>query len=518
MKGEPMKNKAWIAGTWAALAGAVVLVACGGGSSGGSGSGTATTSASGIVTGFGSVIVNGREFATGSGTRVVDGDSDDAASSTANLQVGMSVDLDSDGTMATFLRFTSAVRGEIDAIDAAGNALTVLGQTVQLTSGTSFAGSRGAGTSATPITQIGDLKVGDYVVVYGYLECGGGTCGSGATDIVATLVVEPAAAGRYRVQGFVNNFNAMSDSFTLNGLTVDIAAAGMTPTVCMPASCAFANGDFVSVRSNTAPTGAFSATGSTLTLTAVDIRRREQGPAFAVGATVTLEGPVTQLGASGFVVRGVTVDASAASLASTLAGLANNQIVEVTGTVSAGGILVASSIGVERQATLALMGPLDAAPTTTLSVLGQTFGVTPETRFDDRAQDVRPFNASNFATVLQAGDQVLVSGYPSGGSNVATRVERLPAPHTPTAGLQAIVGSDSPSADTLVAAGITVTLNGTTQLFYPGAGNAPSLAGFFTAITPGTTVVTVLGVPGSGTGTVTALDAAAMGPNAHWSR
>ena len=470
--------------------------------------------ASGVITGFGSVIVNGHEFATGMNTQVLDGDNDDAASSTANLQVGMTVDVDASGSNATMLRFTSAVRGEVDAVDTMGNTLTVLGQTVQVTSGTSFVGSKTSGSATTAITQLSDIGVGDYVVAYGYIECPSSGCGSGATDIVATLVHEPTVAGKYRVQGYVSNYSASSGSFTINGLTVDVVTSGSAATVCNTMNCAFANGDFVSVRATAAPTGTFSSGSSTLTLAANFVKLRPVAPTFAPGSTVTLEGPVTQLGTTGFVLRGISVDAS--GVASSLAGLADNQIVEVTGTISSTATLVATAITVERQATFALMGALDAAPAATFSVLGQTFSVTSDTRFGDRAQGVRPFNSTNFAMVLKAGDQLIVSGYPGSGGNVATRVERIPTPGSPTAAVEGVVSADSASADTFNAGGIMVTLNSSSVLFYPGAGLTPSLSGFFAAIAPGTSVAAAIGVPGSSPGTITAADAGVLRPQARW--
>lgn len=111
-----MKHRLWIAIAAVAVAALSILAACGGGSSmSGTSSGSAMTAsagASGVITGFGSVLVNGQEYATDASTQVLDGDNDDAASSTANLQVGMTVDLDAGGGAATMLRFTSAVRAK----------------------------------------------------------------------------------------------------------------------------------------------------------------------------------------------------------------------------------------------------------------------------------------------------------------------------------------------------------------------------------------------------------------------
>jgi hypothetical protein len=158
-----MKRKLLFAGISVALAAATILAACGGGSSGSSMGTSASTmnGASGTITGFGSVFVNGTEFATGMHTQVLDGDNDDAASSTANLQVGMTVDLDAAGGSASMLRFTSAVRGEVDAVDTTMSTLTVLGQTVKITTASSFAGNVSNGAGAAPVAQLSDIHVGD---------------------------------------------------------------------------------------------------------------------------------------------------------------------------------------------------------------------------------------------------------------------------------------------------------------------------------------------------------------------
>jgi hypothetical protein len=506
-----MNHKGLIAAASIVAATVAILAACGGGSSGGMSGSSSMAGASGTITGFGSVFVNGQEFATDMHTQVLDGDNDDAASSTSNLAVGMTVDVDASGGSATMLRFTSAVRGEVDAVDPTNGTLTVLGQTVQTTGGTSFAGNVGNTSSGSAVAQLSDIRVGDYVVVFGYLECAGMDCSSGATSIVATLVNEPASVGKYRVQGYVNNYSSSTNSFTINGLTVDIVTMGAAATMCNTMGCAFSNGDFVSVRSTMAPSGSFAA--NSLTLAAADVKLRPVAPTFAMGSTVTIEGPVTQLSGTSFVVRGVKVDAS--GIASSVSGLANNQVVEVTGTISSGGTLIATSIEVERHATFALMGPLDSVSATGFAVLGQTFTVDSHTRFADWSMDVRPFNATNFASVLMAGNQVIVSGYPSGSGNVATRVERIPTPASPAAGVEGIVTADNAPTDTMMTvAGITVTLSSTTKLFYAGANMTPSLNGFFGAITPNTTIAAAFGAPGSGTSTITAADAAIL--NARW--
>ena len=252
-------------------------------------------------------------------------------------------------------------------------------------------------------------------------------------------------------------------------------------------------------------------------------------PTFAAGTTVMIEGSLMDLSGTTFVVRGVTVDASASALATTVAALQDNQIVEVTGTIAGNGTLTATSIEVERYATFVMMGSLDSVSSSGFSLLGQSFSVTASTRFMDWAQGVRPFDSTDFASVLAAGNQVIVSGYPSGSGDVATRVERIPTPASPVAGVQGVVSADNAPTDTMMTvAGVTVTLNpacgpaaspgACTQLFYFGAGAMPTLAGFFGAITPNTAVAAAFGPPGSSAGTITAAAAAVLRPQARWMR
>lgn len=501
-----------------AAAGTALLFACGGGSSGGSASGSGTgtpTEASGVIDAFGSIFVNGLEYQTNSSTSFIDDDNNGAAANAAALQVGMTVDVSTDptGHWADIVHFGSAVRGEVDSVNSTNNQLTVLGQTVRVSSGTSFAGSTTSGGVTTPVTQLSNISAGDYVVVYGYLQCTSGTSSAcSATQVVATLIYVPATATVYRVEGYAENVSSSANTFTINGLTVAIATSGSGATVCTPSPCAITNGEFVVVRSTSAPTGS----GSTLTLTAATVRQATQIPVYATGSTVSIAGPVSQLTSTSFVLRGLLIDGS--NVASALTTLSDGEIVVVTGTVQSDGSILATTVNVVQHATFALMGSLTAqsGSADTITVLGQTFTLNSSTRFGDWAQGVRPFNLSNFSTVLSDGNQLIVSGYPTASGDIATRVERIPTPATPTAGAEGLVSSDSSSADTLVIGGVSIVLSSTTTLYYPGAGSSPSLSGFFGAITPGTSVAWVFGTPGTAAGTIDATVAAAMPLTCRW--
>jgi hypothetical protein len=509
------RNQQFLTALAVAMAAAIGIAACGGGSSGSSATSTPSptqspSAASGVLTAFGSIFVNGSEYATNGSTSVVDGDNDDASSSASALQVGMTVDVDAtSGGAASLVRFTSAVRGEVDAVSSSANTLTVLGQAIQLTSATSFAGANAAGS----VTGLGSISVGDYVTVYGYLQCTSTTTTCSSADVVATLVYDSGTGSVYRVEGYAQVSGTATDSFTINGLTVNYTSSGTSATVCMPTPCAITNGTFVAVRSATAPSG--SLAGNNLTLTATSIRSATQAPVFAVGSTVSIEGPVAQLNmtADTFDVRALLINGT--GLASTVATLSDGQIVVVTGTIQSDGSILATAISVKRFATFALMAPLDSAnlSTTTLSVLGQVFTVNSDTRFVDWDKGVRPFNSTNFSSVLSPGDQLLVSGYSTSAGDVATRVERIPTPALPIVGAQGIVTADSgtSTSDTLTIGGVVATLGSTTTLWYQGADGSPTLAGLLGAVAVNTSVATVIGTE-TGTGAIAAIGAAVM-PN-----
>jgi hypothetical protein len=111
---------------------------------------------------------------------------------------------------------------------------------------------------------------------------------------------------------------------------------------------------------------------------------------------------------------------------------------------------------------------------------------------------------------------LIVSGYATASGNVATRVERIPTPLTPTVGAQGIVTADSSSADTLSIGGVTATLGSSTMLRYQGAGSNPTLGGFFAALTVNSSVAWVIGTAGASAGAITATSAVALPTTCQW--
>ena len=435
--------------TWSFCAALLAAVtACGGGSggdpmssstptdntSGGASiSGTAPgATSSGAITAFGSVFVNGHEYDV-SKASVIDDDTGASVSSSASLEVGQVVDVkvastsSSNAPAAQSLHLHPLVRGNVDASDS--SSITVMGQSVQLSSTTVFSDHRACVFATTnpcdAVDGVSDLGVttgsgasataGSYVVVDGYLFNSGSS-----VNVIASLVAVfdapsvNAGAAAFKAEGSVS---AVSGStITIGGLSVNLASAKCyasgASTAC---ASAFSVGQVVSAFASASP----SLPATSLTASAALLRDRL--PVTAAGAVIELQGGVSAVSSSSpasFTLRGISIDASALPAGTSLPVVGD--IVRVLGTVSASGTSVAAtSVQILRaaaSASYAFQGDVgsvaagSASNTYTLTLLGQTITVNSQTQLADFSMknwfgghsSSNPFNISTFQTYLAA--------------------------------------------------------------------------------------------------------------------
>ncbi|TLZ21511.1 MAG: hypothetical protein E6K26_01335, partial [Gammaproteobacteria bacterium] len=234
---------------------AMVAVACGSGGSGISQSSGATPLiATGTITGFGSVYVNGIHFQTTSATIRKNGQTVDqsqlAVGEVARIK-GSKNDADDTG-VADEMDVDEAVNGPIDKIDTTAGTVTVLAQIVKINAGTSF-------SKDIQPADITGLKTGDVIHVSGMTDSSGA--------IVATRIEKGSASSPLQVVGTVAGLNAGSHTFMINALTVDYSSANLTGF----ASGAPSNGDVVEAQGTS-----FDATTQTLTATHVQREMTDQ--------------------------------------------------------------------------------------------------------------------------------------------------------------------------------------------------------------------------------------------------
>ncbi len=287
-------------------------------SSGGTGSVTV-----GVVTGFGSIILNGN------GVRIEDAAASVTDENGANkkglLRLGMQATVQSSTAASGVVTAQSVViggdlQGRVGRIDAGQKRFDVLGQTVIVVGGTVFDASLPSG--------LGSMSTNDLVEVHGVLD-------AERHEITATFLEKKTSVPFFKVQGLVENLDLANKVFSIDGLKVAYAMADLrTPLV---------QGALVRVR-----------LPSLASAPAMWQATQISGPA-AIGPDreqFEIEGRISNfVSAASFNVDGVPVDASAALFASGTASLASGVRVEVTGRLS-GGRLIAVRVKIEEEREL----------------------------------------------------------------------------------------------------------------------------------------------------------------------
>lgn len=200
-----------------ALLATAALVSCGGGGGGAPAAASGSGLSSGVITGFGSVIVNGVHH-DDSKARVFD--DDDSEGSRDDLKLGMVVTISGSpsvgtgtGTMSTAssITFASELKGPISSITRSGTATTgsfvVLGQTVIVGTSTVFEES---------LPGLGALTVTNIVEVHGLLN-------PATNTLQATRIELKNNANAYKLRGVVSLLNTGSKTFNLGSETVTYA-------------------------------------------------------------------------------------------------------------------------------------------------------------------------------------------------------------------------------------------------------------------------------------------------------
>jgi len=291
------------------------LLGCGGGGGGGlvSGIGGTGITASGTITGFGSIFVNGVEFETGTAEVTLD----DSVGSEAELRLGMVVrvqgTVDDSGTRGTAskVEFDDDVQGPVSGPivadpDGLSKTFTVLGVGVR------------ADSTKTVFDGVGfdTLAVNDWVEVSGFFD--------GAGELQATRIEKKGDfqpnASEIELKGTVSGLSGTS--FTLGSFTVEFGGADLSR---VPGGV-ITDGLAVEVKGTLA--------GTTITAS----RIAQQDDLFGDDeAKVSLEGIVSNfVSNSSFTVAGQAVNASAAIFEPAGLVLADGVEVEVEGPIVAG--------------------------------------------------------------------------------------------------------------------------------------------------------------------------------------
>jgi hypothetical protein len=380
-----------------------LLAACGGG--GGSADQTEVV-ASGAITGFGSVYVNGVHYET-NGTDI---SRDGKPAPQSELRVGQMVhirghiDPRNGHAVANWIRQHNNLEGPITAVDAVAQTFVVLAHTVKVNADTSL----GEG-----LTSFADLTVGLQVEVNGMPDAGG--------NLIATRVEKRRASETtLEIVGKIAALDTTLQTFKLDNLVVKYSGALLRDFT----RTGIANGQFVEVKGDTVDAG------GALVATSVELHDFEHlDGAFQR----EVEGLVTRfVSATDFDVSGHPVTTTPATRyeGGTAADLALNVKVEAEGSINASGVLVATKIEFKRRNGAGIAGLVQAATPDatgnggTLTVMGVTVTVDSRTRIEDKTSArIEMFGVKDLAV----GDYVEVRGQETAALKLtAARLERRP--------------------------------------------------------------------------------------------
>lgn len=378
----------------------------------------------GVITGFGSIYVNGVEYETDGASVDIDG----VSSIETDLGVGDVVTLrgtvNADGVTgtATAVSATDELEGYVLANNLAADGtgtLIVMGQTVTVSADTIF-------DSDNPASITG-LVAGDIVEVSGF--------SSGDGQIFATRIETKNAAEDIELKGVIANLDA--SSFSIGSLIVDYSSASEVPA-------AMADGLYVEVKAETMPTDNGDGTYA-LTATKVELEGDgdmdidgDEGDEIEYQAVVTsIDGlintpPTIEVNGIEVIIGELEIEED--NLAT--ADLAVGMTITVEGEKNADGILVVKEIEAEEMATDEAEGLVESVDATLGTVTiaaasgSMNFTVTNSTRiYDERDEGVVPVHYFSLADVAQ-GDFLEIDYYvdSSSGENVATKLERDDVP------------------------------------------------------------------------------------------
>ena len=406
----------------ALIASTLLLSACGGSDTtddnGDVVSNTASKSTSGIITGFGSIFVNGIEFETDNASFDVD---DDSNSDQSALRVGMRVkvkgSVNADGATGTAesVIYQSELKGPVsdltqtfDSVDPSllvGVTLMILGQQVEVNADTTFDDDY-ALTMAT-------LQVGDLLEISGFSSADGIL----ATHIEKQKAEKYDASDKVEIKGDVSQLTATS--FDVRGVTINYD--GNTQFDDGLTAATLADGLYVEVK------GMYDAASNEFTASKIEAGKDRLDEN---DDDVEIEGMVADFDADAqtFSIQGQLVDFSQSPMMSPSSlQLADDMKVEVEGSI-VDGTLVASKIKqrgqkIKVQAMISAINGIDTAdPWMTLSLFGGDGNITVRVNTQTEMKDKMGRDESMMLSQLAVGDYVEIKAFYD-GTEVINAVE-----------------------------------------------------------------------------------------------
>ncbi len=283
---------------------------------------------SGTISGFGSIFVNGVEFDTSSATFDVDGNS----GTQDDLDIGMIVQVtgtfnDDDTTgIASNVRYDDDLQGPIDApitaVDANTKTFSILGINIIIDSSTTFDVSSDVTLPGGSSFGFDSIAVNNNVEISGFLDSSGSLNATRVElkniDFDTNSIVEIKGA----ITGLANN------TFKLVSLSLDIDASS---AALDGMASGLQNDMFVEIK------GPLNDSRDTLIANKVELENNF----IDVSGKIEIEGIITDyVDNSNFLINGISVNASDATLEPDTLALGNDIRVEIEATIGINTLIV----------------------------------------------------------------------------------------------------------------------------------------------------------------------------------
>jgi len=420
MKNQSGLNKTLLAASIAASI--TMLGACSSGGDDGS-LPVGSNSTVGVITGFGSIYVNGVKYETDNASVHIDGTQSIETSLGIGDVVVLKGSVNADGVTGTATAVSCSDELEGYVLDLSGLAngvgtINVMGQSVTINIDTVFDFD-----SDSQIATIGDLNVDDIVEVSGFAD--------GKGNILATRIETKNAAEDIELKGLVSNLDATAMTFTIGSLTIDYSAAAELPSN-------LDNNLYVEVKTETALSGNLND-GFVLSASKVEIE--DDGDMDIdgdEGDEIEVQGMVSGITETSFLFNGQLVEFSSLEIDDdfNLSSLVDGMMITVEGYIDANGDFVVKEIEEDHDSDNEVEGTVIDKSETTVTVLSNSvetiFVINNDTRMiDEQDSGVTPLHYFSLADVA-IGDFVEVKYYvdTTNNDNVATELEREDAPST----------------------------------------------------------------------------------------
>lgn len=407
------------------------------------GSQPSTVTASGVITGFGSVFVNDKKYEVEADTVVAFEDEDDRVGDDSDLRIGMKVRIraeeDSDGVrVASRIEYDEDLKGPVkevtpDTDDPSIGTFEAVGITVIVDANTVFDDDVGDnnGDGSIDIRDL-DIPSGQVVVEVSGLPSPDGLVATRIERVNGSAGVPGMDDDEYEIKGFVESVADDGSSFTVNDIAfLVIAGAGGTEFEDGLSIGPELVGVFVEVKFDENPAGEFVA---------VEVERDDDigdrdddgdlddddrfGELEIEGVLISVD---TSVEPQEIVVNGTTIQVVDASSLVDLVGLR----VEIEGTFDENGVLTLRKTEIEGEQSVRiedLVAEKDTEAGTITTRLGLVIEPTGLSRVEDDVADSDDgdhLTPAEFLQRVQPGDRLEARGEPNAsGSVIWKRIER----------------------------------------------------------------------------------------------